>query len=54
MNLENGIDRNTCKELRELLDVLLFNWTTNKAIGLEYRIGNMSYDSLCSKSTARI
>ena len=49
MNLENGIDRNTCKELREQLDVLLFNWTTNKAIGLEYRIGNMSYDSAAVK-----
>ena len=43
MNLENGIDRNTCVELREELDTLLLNWTTNKAIGLGYRIGNMNY-----------
>ena len=43
MNLENGIDRNTCVELRKELDTLLLNWTTNKAIGLGYRIGNMNY-----------
>ena len=49
MNLQNGKDRNTCKELREQLDVLLFNWTTSKGTGLGYRIGNMSYDSAAVK-----
>ena len=50
MNLENGIDRNTCVELREELDTLLLNWTTNKAIGLGYRIGNMNY----SRETVKV
>ena len=49
MNLENGINRNTCVELREELDTLLLNWTTDKAIGLDYKVGNIKYDNVNMK-----
>ena len=49
MNLENGINRNTCVELREELDTLLLNWTTNKAIGLSYEVGRINYDNVNMK-----
>ena len=46
IQIENGIDRNTCDQLRTALKELL---DPIESTGLDYKVGNIKYDNVNMK-----